>query len=203
MTGAEHQTIMAYAAQNRKVTGLDYPTVFDRVAEGAVGQADGDRVPATQRVEVAEGRAVGRPVPGDGRRAVLTGERRAGDEARALAQVAGRGPAHHDRAQADARDAQLGERLAVATRARQRARVDGEVGGVGGVARGRELERVQLRGEVMLGASGAQRAERLLPRERRRRVGQDQQPGHDERGAQRAPHRRRADSVPPREPGPA
>jgi len=73
MTGAEHQTIMAYAAQNRKVTGLDYPTVFDRVAEGAVGQAEGDRVAATQRVEVAEGRAVGRPVPGDGRRAVLAG----------------------------------------------------------------------------------------------------------------------------------
>ena len=66
-----------------------------------------------------------------------------------------------------------------------------------------ELERVQLRREVVLGARGAQGADRLLPGERRRRVGQDQQPGHDERGAERAPHRRSADSVPPSEPGPA
>ena len=74
---------------------------------------------------------------------------------------------------------------------------------VRGVARGGQLERVQLRGEVVLGARGAQRAERLLPRERGGRVGQHQQPGDDERGAERAPHRRRADSVPPSEPGPA
>ena len=70
--------------------------------------------------------------------------------------------------------------------------------------RGRgQLERVQLRVEVVLGARRPQRAERLLPGERGGGVGQDQQPDDDQRGAERALHRRSADSVPPSEPGPA
>src|SRR4051794_19124491 len=89
MTGTEHQTIMADAAQNRQVPGLDYPTVLHRVAEGAVRQAHGDRIAAAQRVEMAEGRAVGGPVPCDGRGGVLARQRRAGDQPRALAQIGG------------------------------------------------------------------------------------------------------------------
>ena len=138
--------------------------------------------------------AVVPPWPGSGEPASRPGPR---------AQVGGVGAADDDRPQPDARDAQLGDRLAVAARAGEGAGGHGGARAVAGVARGGELERAQLRGEAVLGAAGAQRAERLLPGERDGRVGQDEQPGDDQRGAERAPHRRSADSVPPSEPGPA
>ena len=62
---------MADAAQHGKVTGVDDTPPLDPVAEAGVGQAQRDRVAAAQRVEVAERGAVGRAVPGDGRRPAL------------------------------------------------------------------------------------------------------------------------------------
>ena len=95
-------------------------------------------------------------------------------------------------------------RLAVAARARQRLCGRGHVAADRVALRRRgQLDGAQLRVEVVLRARRPQGADRLLPRQRDGGVGQDQQTRDDERGAERALHRRSADSVPPSEPGPA
>src|SRR5215218_2953137 len=73
MTGAEHETIMADAAQDRQVARVDDPRRLDCVAERAVREAHIDPVAGAQRVEMSEGSAIGRAVAGDRRRPMLAG----------------------------------------------------------------------------------------------------------------------------------
>src|SRR5919198_1131979 len=67
-------------------------------------------------------------------------------------QVGRRRAAHDDRPQSDPRDPQLRNGLAVAPRARQRARSGRDVDAVGQAVRRRQLERAQLSGQAVLGA---------------------------------------------------
>src|SRR4051812_9003177 len=88
---AEDEPVIALAVDDPHRVGADDALALHAIGEAAVGHGHGDRVALAQAVDVAEGRAVGRAVPGDGHGAGRSGERRLRVRAGPLAQVAGIG----------------------------------------------------------------------------------------------------------------
>jgi hypothetical protein len=89
MARREDQAVVADPAQDAEVRRVHDAVPFHAVADRRIRHLDPHRVSLVQRVDVAERRTVGRAVPGDGRGAVLSGERRAVEGAGALAQRSG------------------------------------------------------------------------------------------------------------------
>ena len=216
VAGDEHELVVARAAQDAEVARLDDAAARDAVAQGRVGHARRDGVARAQLVDAAEGRAVGRPVPGDRRGAAGAGQRRAVDGAGPAREVREVRAVHDDRAQVQARDRPGG-----------RSPPRPPCGGRSARASTATLRRVPFtraaRREV-LRRQRARASRRCRSRARRRwvrcsrsapsgscqtsvtaGVGEEEDARGDQEAGEDAAHppHRRADSVPPSDPGPA
>ena len=190
MAGAEHEAVVAHAAQDRRSSGWTMRVALDRVAEASRRASQRDRVAPAQRVDVAERRAVGRAVarrspscraaPGSGVPA----------KARALAQVGAASCPRRRRARRSMRAIRSApDRLAVLRRERASARARRPRPAAGAVAR------ACARASASSSASQLRRPRRSWVRLARsaltgscqasvaRGVGQHEQPGDDQRGA--------------------
>ena len=190
--GGQDEAAVADVARPPRWTsvGRDHAVPDDRVGEVRVGHLQPDPAARTQRVDVAEGREVGRAVAGDRGRAGDPGKVVSGVDARAALEVFGVGALDHHEARPDARDHDPPDRAAVAARgAASSPRQEGDPPALVGEARQRPLStgvgrrRSTLRSapfEVILAEFREQRRDRLLPDERHARVDQRERAGDDQ-----------------------
>jgi hypothetical protein len=188
----------------------------DQISEVRVGHVQEDAIAGAQRVDVAEGRKPGGAVPGDRGRAGDAGQVRFGIDPRPLLQFRGAGAHDDDVGDVQAGDVDAPDRAAARGVALQLARekrdplaLSRERGQPMALKRRGRSSFDVLQGpiQLVLLQAGIERGERLLPDERDSRVDQHEHAEHDQRPGQHPPgaahQRRRADSVPPSDPGPA
>ena len=113
VAGGEGQLVGEDVVDHGRVAGRDHEALRGVVDEDALQRGEDDRVSDLHRVEVVEGMAVGGAVAGDGGVAGLPGQRRSDVVARALAQIGRVGALDHDLVDADHRDPDVADGVAL------------------------------------------------------------------------------------------